>query len=284
MADVRLGWADNLVRKVGKETIMETMEKESAVVEQGGHQGAAAFFDLDGTLIRGSANIPLAVAAFRHGFMSKRELLNDLKNGLSFVLKGATDERSAEVRDRILKAVKGHRAAEVITLGDDFLDKLVADVQPESHELLSMHRSKGDARVILSASPTEIVGPLADRLGLEYGIGTTASRVNGVYSGTLDGPFCYREGKAEIMRAMAAEHGWNLADCTAYSDSASDLPMLEAVGHAVVMGPDKELRQIAAQRGWPIVETDTWRSLSKRELPGAAWKSVQDSIRDRVNA
>ena len=238
-------------------TTMQASDMERTVIENGGHQGAAAFFDLDGTLIRGSANIPLAVAAFRRGFVSKRELLNDLKNGLSFVLKGATDERSAEVRDRILKAVKGHRAAEMMALGDDFLDKLVADVQPESFELLSLHGLKGDARVILSASPTEIVGPMSDRLGLEYGIGTTASRVNGVYSGTLDGPFCYREGKAEIVQAMAAEHGWSLADCTAYSDSASDLPMLEAVGHAVAVGPDKELREIAEQRGWPIVETNT---------------------------
>jgi len=261
---------------------MRTMENESVMDGCGDRSGVAAFFDLDGTLIKGSANIPLAIAGFRRGFVSKRQLLNDLKNGFFFVLQGATDERSAEVRDRILKAVEGHRVAEVIALGDDFLDKLVASVQPESHELLSMHGSKGDARVILSASPTEIVGPLADRLGLEYGIGTTASRVNGIYSGTLDGPFCYREGKAEILAAMATEHGWDLAECWAYSDSASDLPMLEAVGHPVAVGPDQELREIAGQRGWPIVETDTWRSLRKRELSGAAWRSVTGSIRDMV--
>lgn len=254
---------------------METLQIDRITEDNIGHRGAAAFFDLDGTLIKGSANIPFALAAFRSGFVTKRELFNDLRNGLSFVFKGATDERSAEVRDRILDAVKGRRAADVIALGDDFMDKLVNDVQPESRELLAIHMAKGDARVIMSASPTEIVGVLADRLGMEYGIGTTASRINGVYSGELDGPFCYREGKADIMRRLAAEHGWNLADCSAYSDSVSDLPMLELVGHPVVVGPDKELRGIADQRGWPIVETDTWRSIRKRDLPKAAWKSLR---------
>lgn len=90
----------------------------------------AAFFDLDGTLIPGSANIPFAKAAFRQGFISKTDLAKDLRNGLSFLLKGATDERSAQVRDRILRAVQGHQASDVEALGDHFIDDLVASITP----------------------------------------------------------------------------------------------------------------------------------------------------------
>ncbi len=228
---------------------------------------SAAFFDLDGTLIRGSANIPLAVAAFRRGFVTPGELLVDLRNGASFLLQGATDERSAEVRDRILRAVAGRRQEEVVALGDEFLDGLVASVTPHAAAALAAHGDAGHARVILSASPTEIVGRLADRLGLEHGIGTTSQVVDGRYTGRLDGPFCYREGKAEIMRAMAAEHGWDLAASYAYSDSISDLAMLELVGNPVAINPEPELLELAQERGWQIVVTNPWRSARKRAYP-----------------
>ena len=218
----------------------------------------AAFFDLDGTLIPGSANIPLAKAAFRQGFASPSDLLKDLRNGVSFLLKGATDERSAQVRDRILQAVQGHRAADVEALGDYFIDDLVASITPAMREVLDHHGAAGDDRIVVSASPTEIVSRLAHGAGLEYGVGTTAARdERGVYTGELTGPFCYKQGKVDVMRALAQEHGYDLEQCYAYTDSASDLPMLEAVGHPVVVNPEPELREIAAERGWPIVETSS---------------------------
>ncbi len=235
---------------------------------------AAAFFDLDGTLIKGSANIPLAKAAFRAGFVSKTELLHDLKNGVSFLLKGATDERSVEVRDRILQAVKGRKATELEAMGEGFIDQLVDAVQPASAALLAEHKAQGDARVIISASPTEIVSRLARELDLEFGIGTTAARQDGVYTGKLDGPFCYEQGKAVIIAAMAQENGWDLRDCSAYSDSISDLPMLEIVGHPGVINPDRELKMLAAQRGWPIVEISEWRAIRRRDMPLQAVRTV----------
>ena len=136
----------------------------------------AAFFDLDGTLIPGSANIPLAKAAFRQGFASPTEVLKDLRNGVSFLLKGATDERSAQVRDRILQAVQGHRAADVEALGDYFIHDLVASITPAMREVLDRHGVAGEDRIVVSASPTEIVSRLAHGAGLEYGVGTTAAR------------------------------------------------------------------------------------------------------------
>ena len=218
----------------------------------------AAFFDIDGTLIPGSANIPFAKAAFRHGFISPADLVKDLRNGLSFLLKGATDERSAQVRDRILRAVEGHRAADVEALGDHFIDDLVASITPAMRGVLDRHAAAGHDRVVVSASPTEIVSRFAAGAGLQHGVGTTAARdADGVYTGQLAGPFCYREGKFEVMAALAAEHGYDLSQCYAYSDSVSDLPMLEAVGHPVAVNPEPELRERAVARGWPIVETSS---------------------------
>jgi HAD superfamily hydrolase (TIGR01490 family) len=216
----------------------------------------AAFFDLDGTLIPGSANIPLAKAAFAAGLVGKRELARDLRNGVSFLLTGASDERSAQVRDRILRAVTGHPASEVEALGDHFLADLVASIQPRMRDVLDRHAAAGHDRVVLSASPTEIVSRLAREAGLEHGTGTTSERDDdGVYTGRLAGPFCYGEGKADVLRQVAAERGYDLQRSYAYSDSVSDLPMLAAVGVPVAVNPDPELRQVAADRGWTVLET-----------------------------
>lgn len=231
----------------------------------------AAFFDLDGTLIPGSANIPLAKAAFRRGFVSKTDLAKDLRNGLSFLLKGATDERSEQVRDRILHAVAGHKASDVEALGQYFIDDLVDSIKPAMAEVLDRHGALGHDRIVISASPTEIVARLAHAAGLEDGVGTTAARdADGVYTGELTGPFCYKQGKVEVMQSLAAQRGYDLADCYAYSDSASDMPMLEAVGHPVAVNPEPELREIAAQRGWPIVETSSVPRVKLSSLHGLA--------------
>ena len=236
---------------------------------------AAAFFDLDGTLIKGSANIPFAVAGFKAGFVTPKELFIDFRNGVSFLLKGATDERSAEVRERILRAVEGHPQSKVAGLADHFIDKLIAQVTPQAADALEQHAAAGQARVILSASPTEIVSRLADELGLEFGVGTTAGTTDGIYDGTLIGPFCYREGKAEILRDLADEQGWDLSACYAYSDSISDLPMLEAVGHPVAINPERELLELAEARGWEIIITNPWRAARKREYPALALASLR---------
>lgn len=232
---------------------------------------SAAFFDLDGTLIPGSANIPLAKAAFRAGFVTPRELARDLRNGVSFLLSGATDERSAQVRDRILRAVEGHPASDVEALGDVFLPSLVESLRPQLQPALDEHAARGEDRLVLSASPTEIVSRFAHEAGLTHGAGTTAARDDdGLYAGTLAGPFCYGEGKVEVMRELAEKYGYDLATCYAYSDSVSDLPMLEAVGHPVVVHPEPELRAIAVQRGWPIIETSAVPRVSLRSLRGWA--------------
>jgi HAD superfamily hydrolase (TIGR01490 family) len=232
----------------------------------------AAFFDLDGTLIRGSANIPFALAAFRRGFVPPRDLARDLWNGAAFLVQGASDDRAAAVRERILRAVAGHPVADVVALGDDFLPGVAARVTPEARGLLADHARSGHDRIVVSATSQEIVERLAQRLGMEDGAGTRSEVVDGRYTGRLAGPFCYGAGKADVVRELAAARGYDLAACFAYSDSVSDLPMMEAVGHPVVVNPEPELRAVAAERGWPVVEvaaTGWRRALARRGSPAA---------------
>lgn len=225
----------------------------------------AAFFDLDRTLIRGSANFPLAVAAFRAGYVPPRDLARDAVNAVAFVLGGASDARSAALRERILRAVAGHPAADVIALGDAFLPQLAARVLPEARPLLDRHAARGEDRLIVSASPVEIVGRLADALGLEGAVGTRSEiDADGRYTGRLAGPFCYREGKVAEVQRLAQERGYDLALSTAYSDSVSDLPFLECVGTAVAVNPDRELRRVARERGWQVVEVSRRGALRRR--------------------
>ena len=214
---------------------------------------SAAFFDLDRTLISGSSAFALAIAAWRAKVVPTRQFARDAVEALRFRLSGASDETSHGVRDRILGAVKGTRVDDIVALNADIIPALLESVRPESRRLIEQHRLAGRATYIVSASPRELVEPLAQSLGMTAGIGTRSVIVDGIYTGELDGPFCYGPGKVEAMRDLAKWEGLDLSQCWAYSDSASDLPMLEAVGHPVAVNPDPKLERIAGSRGWPVV-------------------------------
>jgi HAD superfamily hydrolase (TIGR01490 family) len=229
----------------------------------------AAFFDLDRTLIRGSANFPLAVAAFRAGYVPPRDLLRDAVSAVRFIARGATDEASAALRERILRAVAGHPAEDVIALGAAFIPKLAGSVLPEARAALERHAAAGEDRIIVSASPIEIVSALATELGLEGAVGTRSEIVDGRYTGRLDGAFCYRDGKVVEVQRLAAERGYDLSGCTAYSDSISDLPFLQAVGNPVAINADKELLAHARQQGWPVIAVTKPRLRKAAARPNA---------------
>lgn len=214
---------------------------------------AAAFFDLDRTLISGSSTFYFGVAAWRAKMLQARTLLVDAGQAMLFKLFGATDERSASIRDRILHAVEGIRHDELIALNETIIPRMLEKVRPESRGLVDMHHDAGRECWIVSASPQEMVDPLATALGMEGGIGTRPEVVDGRYTGRLEGPFVYGEGKAEAIAKLIAQRGYDPRLCYAYSDSASDLPMMEMVGHPVAVNPDSALQTVAQQRGWPIV-------------------------------
>ncbi|MDP3972458.1 MAG: HAD-IB family hydrolase [Candidatus Nanopelagicales bacterium] len=225
---------------------------------------SAAFFDLDRTLIRGSANFALAWEAFKAGQVPKRQLAKDAVNALSFIFAGASDNRSERLRERILRAIAGVPVVDLESLGDRFIPRLARTVMPEARTELDRQAAAGRDRIIVSASPIEIVGRLAKMIGMEGAVATTAEITDGRYTGQLVGPFCYGEGKVAAIEQLASERGYDLNECVAYSDSISDLPLLESVGEAVVINPDRELRKIAPKRGWRIVEVGKRASRAAR--------------------
>lgn len=214
----------------------------------------AAFFDLDRTLISGSSVFALGWAAYRHGMMPTRDLIDDAMKSITFVFRGASDEKAEGVKNRVLMAIEGVPVADMRALGEDIIPQLESDVRREARGLVDLHHDAGRDTFIVSASPIEIVGDFAAAIGLTGGLGTVAEIRHGVYTGKLAEPFCYGEGKADAIRKLCRERGYDPRLCYAYTDSLSDLPMLEAVGHPIAVNPDRGLETVALQRGWPIVE------------------------------
>jgi HAD superfamily hydrolase (TIGR01490 family) len=232
---------------------------------------SAAFFDLDRTLISGSSAFTLAIQARKAGMIPNFEFVRDAAGAATFKLMGAGDDTTNEVRKRVLKAVSGMYQSDLQALNAEILPRLLAKLRPEARRLLDQHRRAGRDTYIVSAAPQEIVEPLARSLGMTSGIGTRSHVVDGKYTGELDGPFCYGEGKVEAITEMANWNGYELDQCYAYSDSASDLPMLEAVGHPVAVNPDGKLERHARRNGWPIVIfSQQTKSVIRRSVTSAA--------------
>ncbi|MGA0994166.1 MAG: HAD family hydrolase [Ilumatobacteraceae bacterium] len=237
---------------------------------------SAAFFDLDRTLISGSSAFTLARAAQAARLMPTRELLRDAVGATLFKLRGDHgNDVAAEARDRILGFIRGQRRDDLQSLNERVIPTLLGRIRPEARRLLDIHRHANRSTFIVSAAPQEIVEPLALSLGMTGAIGTRGEVLDGVYTGELEGPFCYGEGKVEAIEQLARWDNLDLAQCYAYSDSSSDLPMLSAVGHPVVVNPDGRLERHARRNGWPIVHfRQRSRTVIRRTLAALATSSV----------
>jgi HAD superfamily hydrolase (TIGR01490 family) len=233
---------------------------------------SAAFFDLDRTLIAGSSAFALASAARKMDLMPTHELLRDALSAATFKLRGDHNTSAADdARDRILGFIGGQRQDDLAALNERVLPALLGKIRPEARRLVDIHRHAGRATYIVSAAPQEIIEPLAASLGMAGAIGTRGKVVDGIYTGELDGPFCYGEGKVEAILDLARWDGLDLNQCYAYSDSASDLPMLQAVGHPVAVNPDTKLERHARTHGWPIVIfSERTKTVIRRTIAGAA--------------
>jgi HAD superfamily hydrolase (TIGR01490 family) len=217
---------------------------------------AAAFFDLDRTLIEGSSGVHFARAAYREGMLSRRELAGDVWANLKFRLHGSTDEGTEVIKQRILDAIAGQRVVDLARLGPHVL---VGVLPLLYHQVLAeayAHQDAGRPVYIVTAASQELAEVLAHVLVLDGGIGMRSETRDGVYTGRADGPFTYREGKAEAIRELAAREGIELDASYAYSDSESDLPMMRAVGHPVAVNPDSVLEEVARAEGWRIMRFD----------------------------
>lgn len=213
----------------------------------------AAFFDLDKTVIATSSALAFGRRFYASGLINRRAMLKSAYAQFVYMLAGADESQMGRLRDEMAAAVTGWDAAAVRGIVDealhDLIDPLVYD---EAAGLIESHRSAGHDVVVVSSSGEDIVRPIAAMLGADDVIATRVQVVDGRYTGEIE---FYAAGpaKATAIREMAARVGYDLADCYAYSDSATDVPMLEVVGHPAAVNPDRALRRTAQERGWPIL-------------------------------
>jgi HAD superfamily hydrolase (TIGR01490 family) len=234
----------------------------------------AAFFDLDKTVIAKASVVAFGSPLYKEGLISRRTILRGLWGQLVYLHLGADEVRIARMRTSVLALTKGWEQERVRSIVEEALESVVAPiVYAEALELLRTHRAAGRLVVIVSASPEEIVGPLAHYLGVDEAIASRAQiDDDGRYTGTMAFD-AFGGAKVEAMRDLARRRGVDLAASYAYSDSATDVPMLEAVGHPVAVNPDRELTRVAAERGWEVrvfARPVQVRPTSGRALPVAA--------------
>ena len=217
---------------------------------------AAAFFDLDRTLLRRSSALALAGSFRQHGVIGRGQLAKAAAWQVLFAARGASAETVRKAAEDGLMVLKGFRVEDLRMLVATAMEPVLKPlVYQEPLHLVTRHRERGEPAYLVSATLQEIVEELARELGFDGAIGSTCEIVDGVYTGRSLRA-AHGEGKAAAIRELAEQEGLDLPASTAYSDSHTDLPFLEAVGHPVVVNPDRELRRIAGERGWPILEFD----------------------------
>jgi HAD superfamily hydrolase (TIGR01490 family) len=215
---------------------------------------AAAFFDLDRTLMAGSSGMHFARAAYRAGMVSRALLARWGLEHVRFRLRGSTDERTAQVLSQVKELLDGVPEREIARMGPDLLAGVLPRIYPPMLEEVHAHQDAGRATFIVSAAGNGLVEMLARVLDMDGGIGTRYEvGPDGVLTGKIVEPFVYGEGKVEAMRSFAAQHEIDLELSWAYSDSVSDLPMLRVVGRPVAVNPDPELARIAGAEGWQVM-------------------------------
>jgi HAD superfamily hydrolase (TIGR01490 family) len=213
----------------------------------------AAFFDLDRTLIRRSSALALAGSFQERGLIGRKQLAKAAAWQILFAARGAGAETVRKAAEDGLMLLKDLEVDEMRSLVSEAMEPALKPlVYREPLDLVSRHRDRGERVYIVSATVQEIVEPLAVELGFDGAIGSLCEIVDGRYTGRSLRA-CHGPGKAAAVRELAAAEGIDLAASTAYSDSHTDLPFLETVGNPVVVNPDRELRRIARERGWPIL-------------------------------
>jgi HAD superfamily hydrolase (TIGR01490 family) len=215
----------------------------------------AAFFDLDKTIIAKSSVLAFGRPFYREGLLSRRAIVKSAYAQVVFMLVGADESKMEKLREAMLGLTRGWDQAHVAQIVRETLDEVVSPIIfAEALELFAEHHAAGREIVIVSSAPAEVVEPLAEFLGADRAIATRAELDDeGRYTGRL-AFYAYGPHKAEAVRELAARDGIDLASSYAYSDSVTDLPMLETVGHPVAVNPDRDLARVARDRDWEIRE------------------------------
>jgi HAD superfamily hydrolase (TIGR01490 family) len=232
---------------------------------------AGAFFDVDNTLMRGASIYYFARGLAARKMFGPMDLAKMAWGQAWYRMRGLenTDHIDA-ARQAALAFVAGHRVSDIVSLCEEIYDDTMASrIWEGTRELAQRHLEAGQRVWLVTASPVELADIIARRLGLTGALGTVAESIDGVYTGRLVGGLLHGEAKAAAVRALAVREGLDLPRCSAYSDSANDLPMLRLVGHPAVVNPDAELRAEARASNWPVHDFRSGRKATMIALPTA---------------
>ena len=226
--------------------------------------GGAAFFDLDKTVIAKSSTLAFGRPFYQGGLVNRRAVLKSTYAQFVYLIAGADADQMDRMRDYLKALCAGWDVEQVRAIVDetlhDLIDPLVYD---EAVSLIEEHKAAGRRVVLVSSSGEEVVRPIGAMVGADDVVATRMVVADGKYTGDIEF-YAYGPHKAAAIEELAARHGWDLAECYAYSDSFTDLPMLEVVGHPTAVNPDKALRKVATERGWPVLEFRRPVSLAAR--------------------
>ncbi|MEU3273822.1 HAD-IB family hydrolase [Saccharomonospora sp. NPDC006951] len=230
---------------------------------------AAAFFDVDNTMMMGASIFHFARGLAARKYFTTSDLAGFAWQQVKFRVGGRENHDGIQTnREAALSFVAGRSVDEMVDVGEEIYDELMADkIWAGTRALAQMHLDAGQRVWLVTATPVELAAIIARRLGLTGALGTVAENVDGVYTGRLVGDLLHGRAKAHAVRALAAREGLNLRRCTAYSDSQNDVPMLSVVGTAVAVNPDSGLREVARARGWEVRDFRTGRKAAKIGVP-----------------
>ena len=233
---------------------------------------AAAFFDIDNTMMRGSSIFHLARGLYARKILTSTDISGFAWKAMKFAFSGHENlDDMASVTEAALELVKGRHVDEMRELGDGIYEEyMVNKLWPGTVALAQAHLDSGQRVWLVSATPIEIAEVIAERLGLSGAIATKSEQVNGRYTGRLAGPTMHGQVKADAVAELAAAQGLDLARCSAYSDSENDIPMLSLVGHPCAVNPDHKLRVHARTYGWQVRDFRGNRRVWTIGVPSAA--------------
>lgn len=214
---------------------------------------SAAFFDLDKTIIAKSSTLAFGRPFYQGGLINRRTVLRSAYAQFVFALAGADEDQMDRMRDYLTAMCAGWDVQQIRDIVTETLHEIIDPlVYNEAVDLIAEHKAAGRDIVIISSSGDEVVRPIGEMVGADHVIATRMIVKEGRYTGEIEF-YAYGPHKAAGLRSLAEERGYDLDQSFAYSDSITDVPMLEAVGHAYAVNPDKGLRKVAAENGWPVL-------------------------------
>jgi len=250
------------------EVAYQAVHEDEPPLAPGADLTAAAFFDVDNTMMQGASIFHFARGLVSRNFFTTNDLVRFAMLQVKFRISGEDAEDIGRSREGALAFVAGRQVSQIVELGEEIYDELMADkIYPRTRELAQRHLDAGQRVWLVTATPVELAQIIGRRLGLTGALGTVAEAEDGIYTGRLFGEMLHGQAKAAAVRALAAREGLDLRRCTAYSDSVNDVPMLSVVGTAVAINPDGALRDVARDRGWQIRDFRTGRKAAKIWAP-----------------